>query len=321
MIIAIVVTLAGGISDSYAGNKLLLAPLSGDNAKPLNNIITVAKANGDFTDPIKALASITDASESNRYLLIIGAGEFSLSGSLIMKSNVNIVGSGQALTTLIGAVSSNDLSAAAAFVVTADSTRLEGLSIINLGGPDIYCFGIANGQIGQSATTEIVDVKVDVSGCGQVRGVLNIVAKSSFKNLTVNAVDGSGSSIGMDSTISEIVISRSVISATGGSANIGIRNTTSSLTFRDSTIKASGGGTQIGFINGSDQSFARISNSQILATPGTSIGSGSIKASSGSGVSETYVANSSLEGLVTGDPKCSFVFLSNGNPLGPACGP
>ena len=41
-----------------AQNKVVVVPLAGDDLKPLANIVTVATANGDFSDPIAAMASI-----------------------------------------------------------------------------------------------------------------------------------------------------------------------------------------------------------------------------------------------------------------------
>ena len=48
-----------------AQTKVVVIPLFGDDAKPLKNIVTVAKANGNFADPVAAVNSIKDASVSN----------------------------------------------------------------------------------------------------------------------------------------------------------------------------------------------------------------------------------------------------------------
>ncbi len=58
---------------TFAANKVVVIPLMGDNP-PLKNIVTVARANGKFTDPVAAVNSITDASASNPYLVVIGSG-------------------------------------------------------------------------------------------------------------------------------------------------------------------------------------------------------------------------------------------------------
>ena len=54
-------------SMAFAHNRVVIVPLGGDDAKPLQNVVTVSKANGDFTDPVTAMASITDASAENPY--------------------------------------------------------------------------------------------------------------------------------------------------------------------------------------------------------------------------------------------------------------
>jgi len=48
-----------------AHNNVVVIPLLGDEVRPLQNVISVAKSNGDFTDPLAALASIDDESENN----------------------------------------------------------------------------------------------------------------------------------------------------------------------------------------------------------------------------------------------------------------
>ena len=78
-----------------AQNKVIVVPLAGDDLKPLANIVTVATANGDFSDPIAAMASINDADGTNPYLVVIAPGVYDLgSQQLAMQSHVDIAGSG-----------------------------------------------------------------------------------------------------------------------------------------------------------------------------------------------------------------------------------
>ncbi len=77
-----------------AQTKVVVIPL-GDDAKPLKNVISVAKANGKFTDPVAAVNSISDASAANPYLVVIGPGVYTITQTLVMKPYVDIVGSGE----------------------------------------------------------------------------------------------------------------------------------------------------------------------------------------------------------------------------------
>lgn len=68
-----------------------LAP--GMLTKP-NNVIHVANDGGDFTDPEQAVSSITDASPSNRYLVVIAPGEYEGS-PLSTQPYIDVAGSGE----------------------------------------------------------------------------------------------------------------------------------------------------------------------------------------------------------------------------------
>lgn len=67
------------------------------------NVIVVAKSGGDFTDPVSAMNSITDASVDNRYLVKIMPGVYNITGrdtALEAQSFVDIEGSGKDVTVL-----------------------------------------------------------------------------------------------------------------------------------------------------------------------------------------------------------------------------
>ena len=108
---------------AYAHNRVVVVPLSGDDIEPLSNIVTVAKRNGDFSNPLAAMASITDASASNPYLIVIAPGVYNLGGQLVMKEFVNIAGSGKEVTTLTGNVSTTSVETAA-LVVAANNVSI-----------------------------------------------------------------------------------------------------------------------------------------------------------------------------------------------------
>ncbi len=72
-----------------------------------SNVITVAKYDGDFDNPIDAIDSISDASRSNPYLVSVSPGVYNLGTTLLyMKSHVSLVGAGQKATYIVGKVDS-----------------------------------------------------------------------------------------------------------------------------------------------------------------------------------------------------------------------
>ena len=78
---------------AYAHNRVVVVPLSGNDIEPLSNIVTVAKRNGDFSNPLAAMASITDASVSNPYLIVIAPGVYNLNGELVLQEFASIADS------------------------------------------------------------------------------------------------------------------------------------------------------------------------------------------------------------------------------------
>ena len=105
------VSMLGLSVTAQAHNKVVVIPMAGDDLQPLANIVTVAKANGDFSDPIAALNSIPTSgpkapSASNTYLIVIAPGTYLLASRLEMREYISIAGSGQQATTLNGSVSS-----------------------------------------------------------------------------------------------------------------------------------------------------------------------------------------------------------------------
>ncbi len=123
-----------------AQTKVVVIPMMGGDAINLKNVITVAKANGDFTNPIDAIDSIpTTGDESpnftNRYLIVIGPGIYPIGlNQIIMREWVSIQGSGQEATLISGAVSTTAWDKNSAIVVGEDNAALSGLTIQNTGG-------------------------------------------------------------------------------------------------------------------------------------------------------------------------------------------
>jgi hypothetical protein len=297
--------------------KVVVVPLIEDNAAPLANTVTVSLANGDFNNPLDALASITDASAQNPYLIVIGPGTYIVNQPLIMKPFVNIVGSGRTITILKGAVASNQFNDSAAFLITADNTRISDLSIENNAAGLAFCFAIKN----SAQSNNIVDVNVMVSGCTFAVGIQNSSAKTAITRSVIKVL-GNNNSVGIDNSTSTLDVSHTTIFGSGNISNVGVRNNGGHSVIRNSRITVSGGGVQTGVLNGSDSSSARIVSSEISATSIHAVSTNmSLIAASGFGTNETYVANSFFEGSTSGTPVCVNVFTFDGGALAQSCAP
>ncbi len=127
-----------------AREKVAVIPMS--VSKSLSNIVTVAKSGGDFTDPQKAIDSITDASEDNPYLVVIAPGIYEIEQTLEMKPYVSITGSGQYETHLWGKIGTSSIKTSAIINGTQNAT-FSNIALQNLGNKDskvkfaigIYC--------------------------------------------------------------------------------------------------------------------------------------------------------------------------------------
>ena len=222
-------------SPACAVDKVVVIPLMGHAGKSLKNIITVARKNGDFTDPISAVNSISDASADNPYLIVIAPGVYTLSAALNLPDFVDIVGSGQNITTFTGA--RNDDVLGESFLVNVSyHSMLSNITVVNTGGGHYSTAIHVNGKIHEvSAITygSTYNVGVAVNG-----GIL--------ENIYIR-VTGGTSAIGIryygTFTLQHITI-RSYGATDENYGVYFVYNTAPSLI--DADIKVSGGATSIG---------------------------------------------------------------------------
>ena len=160
------------LSQAVAAERKVVIPP--DSAKKkLMRIVTVSAEGADFADPVAAVNSITDASESNPYLVSIGPGVYTLPGTLVMKPFVTIVGAGREATTLTGAISTFSYDASSALVAGADNATLLDLTIANTGGGSV-----AIGLYNDGASPVLQDVTVTATGGRFNYGVYNEYSSS-----------------------------------------------------------------------------------------------------------------------------------------------
>lgn len=298
---------------SVAQNKVVVIPMSGDDLKPLSNIVTVAKQNGDFTDPVAAMASIT-ATAADPYLLVIAPGVYSLGNQqLVMKEYVEVAGSGQNATILTGGVSGQN--ATAALVVGANNAGIRDLTIENISGgaSNSSSTGIYNG----TASPFISDITIKVSTGGLLTGIHNSNSSPTISLTTINVFDADAPKAGIfnEASSSPSVSNSKIVVSGGTSTGYGILNSTASATVSDTIISVSGP-------NGSQTGVSNSNSSSSVIIRGCSISSSSfasVDADEGSGVNESYISDSSVSGGIDGDPKCSFTFDESGDEYDSNC--
>lgn len=185
-----------GKSDVSHNHDSSYADIAHDHGGVYHNpvhVVVVAKAGGEFTDPLTAIASITDASASNPYLLKIMPGIYDFGGNLLqMKPYVDIEGSGQNVTVL---------KAGLRVVWGEDNAEIRNLTI------EAYSNGSeAHGIMCQSHAVSITDVTVIAWG-GSINTGIDVnsaYAAATLNNVTIDLPNATGTNTGI--SIGEVVI-------------------------------------------------------------------------------------------------------------------
>ncbi len=241
--------LAGCTTAAWAHQAVAVIPLM-SAAKPLQNIVTVAKSGGDFTDPAAAVASITDASETNPYLVYIAPGTYTLSQTVVMKPYVDLRGSGQNVTVLTGSISGDPLSSG--LIKLASYSWVASLSVLNKGG-GASSVGIVASDIPFIPDVEATLDQVRVRGIGGTDTNYGVY----FSNAKVTILDSDISAEGGVFAYGVLVLNNSaapnsvtmkdtVITAKDGTNNIAMRIDNANMYLESVWASSTGGTNHIG---------------------------------------------------------------------------
>ncbi len=208
---------------SGAADRVVVIPLMSHQSKPLKNVVTVAKKNGDFTDPVAAVNSITDAAADNPYLIVIAPGVYTLAETLVMKPHVSITGSGEDVTILTGTIGSQ-YAENAALIKLASYLSLSNLTVRNTGSASSEVVGIYSHW--NYRHTKMRKITIEVSGNGTNHyGVFLNNSSVILDSVTINVSGASTRNIGIDSdtissggwsTTERPLLVNTTILATGG---------------------------------------------------------------------------------------------------------
>jgi len=170
---------------------------------------------------LSAVAGITDATESNPYLIVIEPGIYDLGGSsLQMKQYVDIQGSGENVTKL----RSNVDGALSGVINGANNAELRFLSVENTGG-GYFAKAISN----YKSSPTLTHITVEASGGSFNFGVSNVSSAPKMTNVKVSAMGG-GYSYGVANYFSSFPsLASSTIEASGATYNYGVYNASESI--------------------------------------------------------------------------------------------
>jgi hypothetical protein len=174
-----------GLTDALSGKADINH--SHDNISVLKpaKVIVVAQSGGDYQDLVSALASITDASEANPYLIKIMPGVYALGGyGLTLKEFVDIEGSGRGTTiiTAQGVPGATDYGC----IEGRPNVELRHLTIKCEGNDTAVAIGLHGPYSPAVGPFRITDVTIIASGAVTNCGI--VAAPSFFETLILENV-------------------------------------------------------------------------------------------------------------------------------------
>jgi len=194
-------------------------------------------ANG--TALLDRLAAITDASNTNPYVVKIEPGTYDLGNNgLEMQSYVDIEGSGQKTTLITSSHTAAD--AIDAFTILgANNAEIRLITIDNKGTAN-SATAIANNNTSPAITYVTATVS---GGARRNTAVMNVNASPIITNVTINVSGGEDFNYGIfNSTSGSSEIKNVNITVTGGTQNCGIKNDNTTPIIKNVDIEVSNGG-------------------------------------------------------------------------------
>ena len=262
-----------------------------ETASPARVVWVADDGTGDYALLSTALAAITDATSSNPYVIKIAPGIYTETASVVLKDYVDVEGSGQDITTIECACSSNNFDSSAAVIsATAITAEIRHLTINNTGGGyngyGLYTNGVPNGSF------SMLHVTATATGSNYNSGVRNSSSSPTMNNVTATATTAAGGveSYGVYNFLSSPTMNNVTATATGGNTSYGVADIGSSqTTMNNVTATATGGAVNNYGVFKTGSSQTTIRNSSIT---------GGTKSISNSNTSSAQVADTMLDGSV-----------------------
>jgi len=161
-------------------------PMQGFAGNGPAKLVVVAKSGGDYTSPITAVNSITDASDSNPYLIKVMPGVYNLgAASLQMKPFVYLEGSGDS-SVITSTIANADGQCFFGTVNMANNSAVKNINIKNIGqGGTTHFSAVVFSDV--TATLESANVFAG-SDTGNYSEVSAVCSRGTATNATLNNV-------------------------------------------------------------------------------------------------------------------------------------
>jgi hypothetical protein len=254
-------------------------------------VVWVAKSGGDYTSLSVALDSIIDADKDKPYVVKIAPGRYKEISTVVLKSYVDVEGSGQGATTINCVCGSDSLdgssAAVSAGVITAEIRHLTinstGSGSVNRYSSGVYTNGVSDGSF------SMLHVTATATGSPENYAVYNDSSEPSMLHVTATATaTGAKFNYGVYNNVSSPSMTNVTATATGSPENYAVANDAASPSMTNVTATATGGSFNYGVGNLSSSSPS-IRNSSITGTTNSIFNSE---------LSSAKVANTVLSGVV-----------------------
>ena len=221
----------------------------GDPGPRPAHVVWVAASGGDFTSLGEALASITDNSFSNRYVIKIAPGVYPETQAVELKDYVDIEGSGQDITTITCACGSNALDGTSPTLRVVGKphlrTEVRDLTVSNTGGGTTASVGTFLGGVSQGRPSLRNVTSIATGGTETNVGILIANSDPILTDVTAVAsgatIENRGLFMSNSGLSSAPIITNVTALATGSSViNVGLWNSGFDATLRNVTATATG---------------------------------------------------------------------------------
>ena len=260
------------------------------------NVIYVAKSGGDYTSIQAAIDSITDASSTNRYLILIAPGIYQ--ESIVMKPYVYLKGMKKETAVIEGADPVT--------VEMAEFTSIEDVTISNAGSSTVY--GITANSGTQSAEVRNVDICMKDTGENVRYGISATDAQIELNDVSIeisygSSIYGIGASAGTAIAAEELNIV--VSNASTNSYGIDAAGSDTTLDLDNLKISSRNATSSYG-IYISDNAYAHIADSYIEASQAAASSTGIYVSAAGADIATSEIRAS-------GGGNCYGINLSSGD--------
>jgi len=251
------VTRAQNVTFAYRYDQNVVQPALDAIRQSPERVVWVADdGTGDFLLLSTALASISDASVSNPYVVRIAPGEYTETATVALKTYVDVEGSGQGVTTITCACAGADYDASSATVSAGDIVaEIRHLTINNTGGDTrsygVYTEDVVDGSVSMS------DVTATATGASTYNAsVVNYDSSPSMTNVTATATGGTDNrGVYNYSSSSPSIRNSSITGGDGSIRNTGTSSAQVADTMLDGTVTAGGG---LACVGAYDETFSEL---------------------------------------------------------------